>query len=148
MIKQKTYIEWIIEFKICYILDKFNNTKNYKCRYIFRKGKNKNKRCDNNSITGLIYCHDHNSFAKPNESTIVISCKDFDVSYIKKLDYNFKYMSNYEIYRSPEIILTINHINVYVKSVIFSMNYYDKTIVHNFLFHLFNDDKIKIYNLL
>jgi len=49
-------------------------------------------------------------------------------------------------YSSPEIILMINHITLYVEAVKFSMNYYDKIMVHNFLSKLFNEAKINTIN--
>lgn len=147
MINQQNYIGWITESKVCDILNKIKNTQNYVCEYL--EDKNIRKRCNNNSVDKFIYCHEHMTIDYSRRidrsgKYIVILCKNFDVSYIKKLNYNFQYISHYMSYSSPEIILTINHITLYVEAVKFSINYYDEIIVHNFLSKLFNDEKIKI----
>lgn len=150
-ITQQNYTEWITEFKVCDILNKFKNTENYICEYICLKDKNTIKRCNNNSVDKFIHCHEHmtiNYSRRIDRSGkyITILCKDFDINYIKESNYNFKYISHYMNYDSPEIILNINHITLYVEAVKCSINYYDEIIVYNFLSKLFNDKKIKTVN--
>ena len=90
MITQQNYIEWITEFKVCDILNKFKNAENYICEYVCLEDKNTRKRCNNNSVDGFIYCHEHMTIdysrgIDRSGKFISILCNNFNVSYIKKI---------------------------------------------------------------
>lgn len=143
---QQNCNQWIIEFKVCSILDKFN-LKNYRCEhhYIY---KNMLLSCNNTPLNKHLYCQDHTvkydclSLDTSKRET-KIKCNPFDVNYVKRFNYNFKSISHYYTFTFPEIIITVKHITLYVEAVKFTINYYDDNIIHDFLFQLFCDGKIK-----
>jgi len=138
---QNNVFDWINEYKVCSILDKFN--KPVQCRYKTKNGKNKGSRCIAKAIKGCIYCVAHDSYDEPNILTIHILCNNFTVDYIKKTKFGFGSIANYVDYDLPEIKLTDNSLLVYIDIRIFHMKFYNNIMPHDFLFQLFKDNLVK-----
>jgi len=152
MTYQQNYDKWIIEFKVCNVLSKFNIIGNYRCQYKYKVDKNTTIRCGNDAADKYIRCIKHirgYHYLRP-EKSITILCNPIDESYIKNYIKESNYKLDYEVhqiyhktYEIPEIILISNNITLCTESVKFTIDLCDNNITHDFLFKLFCDNKIK-----